>query len=40
MSFVSAESRMKQLGRSVLFEPLPFFVLRVFDKSQCFCRSQ
>jgi len=23
---------MKQLGRSILFEPLPSFVLRVFDK--------
>lgn len=29
---MSAECRMKQLGRSVLFEPLPSFVLRVFDK--------
>ena len=29
---MNAERRMKQLGKSVLFEPLPPFVLRVFAK--------
>jgi len=29
---VNAERRIKQLGKSVLFEPFPSFVLRVFDK--------
>lgn len=32
MKCVNAERHMKQLGRNVLFEPLPSFVLRVFVK--------
>ena len=32
MCRVNAERAVKQLGKSVLFEPLPACVLRVFDK--------